>query len=241
MTFTIEYDGRVTDSSGNVICASGGAPCLEAWVESQIVSYQVISVDVYGEMMKFYLYDDGMVEDAASGEIVCATGGTACLTTYLDSLMPVISRVVYDINGIEYVFYIDQGSGLVWDVNNNIICETGGAPCLEIHVADLTFSLDTINGITYRVYPDGRVYSEDGLTLICETGGTDCVLATLGLALNQEMVLGQEVNQGSTLKYSIWGAISMTVLFAGLYIFKKKQEKNQEMFMDSNIRQSLLQ
>ena len=234
--FTIHGDGSVVDANGAVICATGGQACLEAWVQSQVASYQIVTVDVYGEQLQFYLYEDGSVEDVASGEVVCASGGTVCLQGYLDSLVSSVSRVVFDINGVEYLFYIDLGTGQVTDEFENVICATGGEVCLQEYVQSITYSVSTINGVAYRIYPDGRVYNTDGTEMICETGGIDCLAAHLGITL----ALGQEMSDSAS-KYSTLGALTVAVLLGGVYLFQKRQAKQQELVLENNIRQSLLQ
>mmetsp|Transcript_19294 Transcript_19294/g.13954 ORF Transcript_19294/g.13954 Transcript_19294/m.13954 type:complete len:237 (-) Transcript_19294:42-752(-) len=221
MTFTIDYQGKVTDSKGKVICETGGEVCLETWVNSQIQQYEVISVDVMGEIVKFYYYSDGRVVEVSTGNEICGVGGgEACLNDYLNSLLPVIRRTVYDINGIEYTFYIDEGSGLVWDTANNIICNTGGQTCLENYVNMLTFSMDTVNGVKYRVYSNGTVTNERATETLCTTGGQACLLNKLGLSLHQGV--GQESNFA---KYSLIGAALVVALLAALYFLQKRQNK----------------
>jgi hypothetical protein len=73
---------------------------------------------------------------------------------------------------------IDGATQEVLDEKYNVVC-VGGITCLNEYVETITFVMHTINNVNYRIYPNGTVFTEDGVTVVCKTGGEGCLLRTL--------------------------------------------------------------
>ena len=146
-----------------------------------------------------------------------------------------VLEIHYDINGEDYLFTIDSESGLVFDTNNNIICETGGQSCLDKYVESITFTVHTVNDIDYRIYRNGTVFDSKGTKTICVSGGEDCLLTALGLSgaqINKLPSTGklggffetdsQEV-KGNSRSWIVLALSLICIALAALYFYKRNQ------------------
>jgi len=237
-----------------VICETGGQACLNEWIQKNSKSFTTVDVTIDGSVYTFIIFSDGEVIDS-EGEVICVSGGQECLDEYVLNLMPEeeINLVDVNINGINYQFIIDAATGEVFDDQYNLIC-SGGQECLDAHVESLTFIQYTANGVDYRIYRNGKVFSGDGLTTVCETGGEGCLIKILeqqAISAYSSFSFFGKNTVGSSISTSTYvSGIAIILLVACVaFLYKKKEEQKRRQVEDgyvmlasqnSSLKQSLL-
>lgn len=79
-TFHIYENGKVTKDDGELICETGGKPCLDEWIANNLP--RKVDRELEGTPLSFLVYGSGKVTDM-EGNVICETGGEPCLDEWL--------------------------------------------------------------------------------------------------------------------------------------------------------------
>jgi len=111
----------VQDADGNVICQTGGAPCLLQKVSDATPNYFTYKYN----NVEYAIYNDGRVVKQGEDDKVFCTGGAPCILSKTSAPAP--TYFTYTEAGKSFAIGYD---GTVKDDKDAVLCSTGGAPCL---------------------------------------------------------------------------------------------------------------